>query len=135
MKLLDKGALSSLVNKLPAQLKTEMNTCICNWYTFDNFGLLWLSELPALTITLQYQSPTQWCNTNVLSDEFHYLLQCSFFEEDRRTLYSLYVFTHTSFHKFSELMNAKEYLFIWRYLTRELIWHLSQSTLRPSIYF
>ena len=49
------------------------------------------------------------CNTNVLGDEFHYILQCSFFEEDSRKYILLYYFTHTSFHNFSELIYTNDY--------------------------
>ena len=49
------------------------------------------------------------CNMNVLGDEFHYLLQCRFFDVERKKYIQPYFFTHTNVLKFYELMNTKDY--------------------------
>ena len=45
-----------------------------------------------------------------------------------------YFFHLSVFLKFKHISFFSSYFF-WRYLTMELIWHLSQSPIRPSIYF
>lgn len=49
------------------------------------------------------------CNMNVLGDEFHYLVQCRFFDEERKKYIQPYFFTHTNVLKLAELMNTKDY--------------------------
>ena len=48
------------------------------------------------------------CNSNSVGDEFHYLLECDFFKEDRHRLVEKYFFTRPNIIKFSQLLNSND---------------------------
>ena len=47
------------------------------------------------------------CNDNVTADEFHVLLKCSFFREERKKLLGKYVFTLANVYTLASLMTTK----------------------------
>ena len=46
------------------------------------------------------------CHINEVGDEFHYVLKCSFFAEQRMSLLGKRIFTHPSIFNFNHVMNA-----------------------------
>ena len=48
------------------------------------------------------------CNSNSVGDEFHYLLECDLFKEDRHRLVEKYFFTRPNSIKFSQLLNSNQ---------------------------
>ena len=44
------------------------------------------------------------CPANEIGDEFHYLLECPYFKEDRVKLIKKYYYTHPNVMKYKELM-------------------------------
>ena len=46
------------------------------------------------------------CHINEVGDEFHYVLKCPFFAEQRMLLLGKRIFTHFSFLNFNHVMNA-----------------------------
>ena len=45
------------------------------------------------------------CNRNMIGDEFHYVLECEAFKEERHALVKRYFYKHPNVLKYSELMN------------------------------
>ena len=45
------------------------------------------------------------CNRNMIGDEFHYVLECEAFKEERHALVKHYFYKHPNVLKYSELMN------------------------------
>ncbi len=48
------------------------------------------------------------CETGNIGDEFHYLLECSFFRDTRKQFLDKYYCNHANIIKFSKLMNMKK---------------------------
>ena len=49
------------------------------------------------------------CNKNDLGDEYHYLLRCSFFVNERRTYIDPYFYTSSNILKFKELLQISDH--------------------------
>ena len=47
------------------------------------------------------------CNRNALGDEFHYLFECDFFKETRKTYLTRYYLRHANILKFQQLMSLR----------------------------
>lgn len=48
------------------------------------------------------------CNLNVIGDEFHYVLICPFFENERKQFLKKFFYNHPSTIKFNDLFNSKD---------------------------
>lgn len=49
----------------------------------------------------------QLCQSSSIGDEFHYLLECSFFKKERKTFVDQYFFQHPNIIKYKELLGSK----------------------------
>ena len=49
----------------------------------------------------------QLCNSNVIEDEYHFLLVCPFYRDLRRKYFKTYYFSSPNLHKFNLLMQTR----------------------------
>ena len=74
------------------------------------------------------------CNLNQLGDEFHYILECTFFSEHRRRYIDSIFFKRPNVIKFSELMSSKEQAVLTKLaiFCKTVINHFDKGVVRAS---
>ena len=66
-------------------------------------------NLPVNSCRYTYQNPTcQLCSTGVEGNEFHYLMNCKFFERERKTYIKRAHYIRPTVNKYKVLMNSQD---------------------------
>ena len=69
-----------------------------------------LDEILNLIESVSEDFPSYYCtlcNLNLLGDEYHYILECTYFTEKRKLYLPKYYLKHVNVFKFQKLMSTK----------------------------